>query len=300
MPYRELLILILFILFMQCECYYFQKFLYSLSQRVSYCIAIATEDTLPTKSQLNETTFSPVVAKKWKRKKISTEKFSRNPQTLDEIVKPLLDETLLATALHDWSQPLPTSYYSQPLVIVGPSGVGKNRLISMILKDYSKYFERVVTHTTRLPRLHEQPGQHYHFVNLTTFIEMNASQFFLETAKVHNNLYGVSLQAYEIVKQLNKIPILEVDIQGAYSIKALESVYQITPFYLFIAPRSIDQLQTRLLQRNTETAADIIIRLQTAVEEIQRAEETTFFHMKLINDDLHASKDALFRILRDS
>ena len=40
----------------------------------------------------------------------------------------------------------------QPLVLAGPSGVGKNRLIRALMRDYSRFFKRVVTHTTRLPR----------------------------------------------------------------------------------------------------------------------------------------------------
>jgi len=49
--------------------------------------------------------------------------------TLDEkfkeLVEPLLDLELVAKTIEDWSRPLPTNYLTQPLVFVGPSGVGK-------------------------------------------------------------------------------------------------------------------------------------------------------------------------------
>ena len=69
-----------------------------------------------------------------------------------------IDFQLLKKTMDQWRRPLPNSYISQPLVIVGPSGVGKGRMIKGLLKDYAKYFKKVVTHTTRKPRSDETNG----------------------------------------------------------------------------------------------------------------------------------------------
>lgn len=68
---------------------------------------------------------------------------------IKDISEPLLDMELIKKTIIQWTTPLPTSYISRPMVIVGPSGVGKGRLIKALLKDYNRFFQKVVTHTTR-------------------------------------------------------------------------------------------------------------------------------------------------------
>ena len=57
------------------------------------------------------------------------------------------------------------------------------------MKDYSRFFKKVVTHTTRQPRRDETPGISYHYVSLDTFNGMVAEGEFLEWAQVHDNYY---------------------------------------------------------------------------------------------------------------
>lgn len=77
--------------------------------------------------------------------------YIRNNDTnnIRDLCIPLLDYKLIEDTILQWTRPLPTSYLSKPLVLVGPSGVGKGRLVRAILKDYSRFFQKVVTHTTR-------------------------------------------------------------------------------------------------------------------------------------------------------
>ena len=67
-----------------------------------------------------------------------------------------IDFGLINATIAEWSKPMPIEYTTMPLVIAGPSGVGKNRLIRALLKDYSKFFKRVTTHTTRKPMVFER------------------------------------------------------------------------------------------------------------------------------------------------
>ena len=60
-----------------------------------------------------------------------------------------IDFELLKKTIAEWSRPLPLEYFSQPLILVGPSGVGKGRLVKALLKDYKRFFAKIVTHTTR-------------------------------------------------------------------------------------------------------------------------------------------------------
>ena len=51
----------------------------------------------------------------------------------------------------------------RPVVICGPSGVGKGTLINKLMADHPGKFGFSVSHTTRAPRPGEENGVHYHF-----------------------------------------------------------------------------------------------------------------------------------------
>ena len=56
-----------------------------------------------------------------------------------------------------------------PLVVCGPSGVGKGTLINRLLEDLGRdALGFSVSHTTRAPRDGEEDGVHYHFTDVET------------------------------------------------------------------------------------------------------------------------------------
>jgi guanylate kinase len=168
---------------------------------------------------------------------------------LRELGEPLLDFDLIRKTIEQWSRPLPASYLLTPLVLVGPSGVGKGRLVKALLKDYNRFFVKIVTHTTRSPRPDEIEGKSYHYVKNETFHEMVRNGEFLEWAKVHDNFYGTSIQAWKAGQLNGKISIMEIDVQGAQTVRRIASSYEMTPKYIFIAPPEIEKLKARLAQR---------------------------------------------------
>lgn len=213
---------------------------------------------------------------------------------------PLLNEELIKKTMDEWSKPLHPAMLRRPLIIVGPSGVGKNKLIRTVLKDYSKFFIKVVTYTTRNMRRNEVNGTSYHFVTKEEFQRLKESgDFFMETATVHNNSYGVPWAEFNNVIRQNKICILEIDIQGALSIRANEKKFKISPTYVFIKPDNISQLEDRLRKRNTETEAEIELRLSNAVHEIQRASTCKFFTKFIKNDNFDNAARSLYRVVKD-
>ena len=177
------------------------------------------------------------------------EKSNEFQKKLMDLAEPLLDINLITKTIEQWTRPLPNRYLSSPLVLVGPSGVGKGRLVSALLADYSKFFKKVVTHTTRNPRPDERHQHSYFFIHNHTFHEMVNNSSFVEWAKVHNNFYGTSLDAFTKVQNEGKISILEIDIQGAKSIKSLSKNLNIYPKYIFIKPPHVELLRERLIVR---------------------------------------------------
>jgi guanylate kinase len=112
------------------------------------------------------------------------------------------------------SQPL------KPVVICGPSGVGKGTLIEMLMKRFPDgQLGFSVSHTTRPPREGEQDGVHYNFTTVEQIKKDIEEGKFIEYAEVHGKYYGTSIAAVESVQASGKICILDIDVQGAEKVK---------------------------------------------------------------------------------
>jgi len=175
-----------------------------------------------------------------------------------------------------------------PLVICGPSGVGKTVLIKHIQKTFPDKFGFAVSHTTRGPRLGEEDGVAYHFTMLEAMqAEVDAGKF-VESAAVHGNLYGTSKASVEAVSSAGKVCILDIDVQGAQIIK--DSGALPGTRFIFISPPSHAELERRLRGRGTETEEKVQKRLANAKGEIEFSERVTFFNHKFILDGLTADR----------
>nr|XP_043620409.1 guanylate kinase 2-like isoform X2 [Erigeron canadensis] len=181
----------------------------------------------------------------------------------------------------------------RPVVISGPSGVGKGTLINMLMKDFPTLFGFSVSHTTRAPREKEQNGVHYHFTGRNVMEEEIKSGKFLEFAAVHGNLYGTSIEAVDVVADAGKRCILDIDVQGARSVRAssLEAIF------IFVSPPSFEELEKRLRARGTETEEQIQKRLRNAKAELEQGNTSGLFDHILVNDDLEACYERLKNVL---
>ena len=79
-----------------------------------------------------------------------------------------------------------------PLLMTGPSGVGKGTMIDHLTNTYKGKFGFSVSYTTRAPREGETDGVQYNFVSKDEFQEMIDGDQFIEWAHVHNNMYGTA------------------------------------------------------------------------------------------------------------
>ncbi len=157
-------------------------------------------------------------------------------------------------------------YSITPLLVVisGPSGVGKDALLSR-MKEKGHPFFYAVTATTRPPRSGETDGVDYHFLTRVQFTEMIETGELLEWANVYGNLYGIPRKPVQQALIEGKDVIVRVDVQGAASIK------RIVPeaLLLFLSPPSMEELERRLRGRKTEATADLELRLKTAQREME-------------------------------
>ena len=76
----------------------------------------------------------------------------------------------------------PTPLKNKPLILVGPSGVGKRTLIDLVLKEYGDIFERKRSYTTRSKRgENEKAMENYIFVSEDEFKNMVSQNAFIES-----------------------------------------------------------------------------------------------------------------------
>lgn len=163
-------------------------------------------------------------------------------------------------------------------VISGPSGVGKGTLLSMILAKMPE-ISLSVSVTTRKPRPEEVDGVNYFFTSRENFEEMIKKELFIEWAEFAGNYYGTYTKSMlDALVQGHDIA-LEIDVQGALQIKKL--IKEAT--LIFILPPSIEELESRLFKRNTETRESIDRRLAVVRQEITLVNQ---FDYEFVNGNL--------------
>ncbi|XP_034298474.1 guanylate kinase isoform X3 [Pantherophis guttatus] len=153
----------------------------------------------------------------------------------------------------------------RPVVLSGPSGAGKSTLLKKLLRDYDSVFGFSVSHTTRQPRPGEVNGKDYHFVTREEMQKEVEAGEFVEHAEFSGNIYGTSKAAIQAVQAQNQICILDIDLQGVRNIKKTD----LNPIYISVQVPSIEILEKRLRERQTETEESLQKRLQAAATDME-------------------------------
>lgn len=151
-----------------------------------------------------------------------------------------------------------------------------------------------VSHTTRNPREGEVNGVHYNFSTVDAMKEEIDQGKFIEYAEVHGNYYGTSVEAVRSVQSKGQVCILDIDCQGVRNVKSSS----LDPYYVFIAPPSMQDLENRLRGRGTEKEEDIVKRLANAQGEMDYGQEEGNFDKYLVNDELKTSSEELCSIIQ--
>uniref|UniRef100_A0A8C4MH76 Guanylate kinase n=1 Tax=Equus asinus asinus TaxID=83772 RepID=A0A8C4MH76_EQUAS len=176
----------------------------------------------------------------------------------------------------------------RPVVLSGPSGAGKSTLLKRLLQEHGSVFGFSVSR--------EAPGSSsfadYYFVTREVMQRDIAAGDFIEHAEFSGNLYGTSKAAVRAVQAMNRICILDVDLQGVRNIKKTD----LRPIYIFVQPPSLEVLEQRLRQRNTETEESLAKRLAAARADMESSKEPGLFDLVIINDSL----DEAYRTLREA
>jgi len=152
-------------------------------------------------------------------------------------------------------------------VVSAPSGAGKSTLLNALRPTADFLYS--VSCTTRTPRPAEVDGKDYHFLSRDEFERRMAAGDFIEHAEGHGNFYGTLREGVLRHLEAGTDVLVDVDIQGAASIRKAGAEITASLADVFIMPPSFEELHRRLIKRGTETDEQIDIRLRRAAVEMQ-------------------------------
>ncbi|MFM9330203.1 guanylate kinase [Paenibacillus mesotrionivorans] len=175
------------------------------------------------------------------------------------------------------------------LVLSGPSGVGKGTVCNALRKMGTELVYSVSA-TTRTPREGEVHGVNYFFKSREEFSSMIESDDLLEYAEYCGNYYGTPREFVEDTLASGQDIILEIEVQGALKVKNKfpEGVF------IFLLPPSLDELQSRIVTRGTETEDVIKSRMSIARDELRLIEH---YDYAIVNDQVEAACHRIQAIL---
>lgn len=169
----------------------------------------------------------------------------------------------------------------RPLLIVisGPSGIGKDTVVKMLhLRSYPFHF--VVTVASREPRPGEVHGKDYLFVSKEEFEGMIADDAFAEYSVVYDTYKGVPKAQINAALASGKDVLLRLDVQGAMKIKAIWP----QAILIFLIPTNAQEWYERLIKRNSESEADLEIRISKVCEELEISRDFDYAVVNAEND----------------
>jgi len=170
------------------------------------------------------------------------------------------------------------------IIFSAPSGSGKTTLVKHSLEAIPE-LEFSISCTTRQPRGSEMHAVDYHFLSPEEFREKISEDAFVEFEEVYTDkYYGTLKSEVEKIWNLGKVVIFDVDVKGGISLK---KYFGDKALSIFIQPPSIEELERRLIFRNTDDAETIKTRVEKAEEELSYAKE---FDKIVINSDLDEAK----------
>lgn len=125
-----------------------------------------------------------------------------------------------------------------PIVLVGPSGSGKNKIAKNLCANQD--YEKIVSYTNNI-----NGRNHHNKITTEDFKRKNSTGFFFETTSYGGFYYGCCFQDVSSVLAKDKTPVLVLDICGAI---ALRRIYPETLF--FYTKKSTKELISNILNKN--------------------------------------------------
>lgn len=170
------------------------------------------------------------------------------------------------------------------IIFSAPSGSGKTTLVRHLL-DKRNDLDFSISCTTRPIRGTEIDGVDYYYLSVEDFKDKIKNDEFAEWEEVYKDrFYGTLNKEIERIWQKKHHVIFDIDVVGGINLKKKFGERALS---VFVQPPSIEELERRLTERNTDSIEDLKIRIDKAEHELTYSNQ---FDVVIINDDLKLAK----------
>lgn len=177
------------------------------------------------------------------------------------------------------------------IVFSAPSGSGKTTIVKHLLK-VNENLDFSISATSRAKRGTEIHGKDYYFISSDAFKNHIEHNDFIEWEEVYaNNYYGTLKDEVRRIWEQGKHVIFDIDVIGGLNIK---EKYPEQTLAIFVKPPSLEEMERRLRNRDTDSEEKIQERVAKAAKEMEYAND---FDVILVNDDLEKSKEEAFNLV---
>lgn len=177
------------------------------------------------------------------------------------------------------------------IVLSGPSGVGKGTVRAAIFAKGNQKFVYSVSATTRKPRPGEVDGKDYFFKSREEFEAMIANKKLLEYAEYVGNYYGTPLEYVQETLEKGKDVFLEIEVQGALQVREAMP----DGVFIFLTPPDLHELESRIVNRGTDSDEVIKNRMKVAREELCLMK---YYDYSVVNDKVENAVQQIEAIIQ--
>jgi guanylate kinase len=180
------------------------------------------------------------------------------------------------------------------IVFSAPSGSGKTTIVHHLLQQKELNLDFSISATSREKRGQEVHKKDYYFISLEKFQTHVKNNDFIEWEEVYtNNFYGTLKEEVERIWSQGKHVIFDIDVVGGLRIK---KKFPKQTLAIFVQPPSIEEMERRLRNRQTDSEEKIQERVRKAEKELKFAHD---FDVILVNNELNKAKQEAYNLVEN-
>ena len=208
--------------------------------------------------------------------------------------KIVIDLIIMMRAMVKQNSKITSINSNKPLMILGPTAVGKNTLINKLKTKFPKVIYKLPSYTTRPKRSGEIDGVDYSFITKEEFLKLKNEGKLIGVHAYNNNYYALNKNKLkEALGDKTKLIILNYKIEMANIIKD-----ELDCNYVAIYPPCEAALKERLIKKQTK-AEEIEKKMEEAIKEIKLINEANYINYRLVNNEEEKAYNKLEKHLKE-